>query len=84
MRTRLCLAGAAAAAIAASASADFSGFVADSYAVDALGNVVDFGDATYAVIDLYAEFAAPNTEGFDNADSTVLNVFGASIARRRR
>ena len=38
-----------------------------------------FADAAYAVMDLYVQFNATNTHGYDNADSHMLNVLDTNI-----
>ena len=39
----------------------------------------DLAGAAYAVLDLYVDFSATNTEGFNNADSFLLNMFNVNV-----
>ena len=39
----------------------------------------NLADASYAVLDLYVQFDAANTHGYDNADSHMLNVLDTNI-----
>ena len=73
---------AAATLVASSASlADVSGIVGQDtlrfYAED--GSATDFSSAAYAVMDLYVDFSAANTEGYNNEDSFLLNVFNVNV-----
>lgn len=73
---------ATAAIVASSAAyADVAGiFQSDARYYDADGTTItDLAGASYAVIDLYVDFSATNTEGFSNENSYLLNIFNANV-----
>ena len=74
---------AGAALVATSATlADVSGIVGQDtlryYESDG-ATQTDFANAAYAVLDLYVDFSAPNTEGYTNEESVLLNMFGVNV-----
>lgn len=73
---------ATAAVVASSAAfADVAGvFQSDIRYYEGDGNTItDLDGAAYAVIDLYVDFSATNTEGFNNENSFLLNMFGGNM-----
>ena len=84
MKTRAVCTAFFAVAISGSVQADVAGLVQDAavfYSFD--GNdlqVTSFEEAEYAVIDIYADFSAPNTNGNLNADSFLLNMFDVNVS----
>ena len=82
MRNALIVAAGAAFIASSAAMADVSGvFGQDTlryYAADG-ETEAGFDDAAYAVIDLYVNFNATNTDGFSNADSHMLSVFNMNF-----
>ena len=78
MRNALIFAAGAAVFATSAATADISGLRGQDtlryYAADG-STETDLAGASYAVIDLYAQFNAANTDGFNNADSHMLSAF---------
>ena len=83
MRNALIVAAGAAFIASSAAMADVSGITGQDtlryYAADGETSV-DLADAAYAVLDLYVDFSAPNTDGFNNADSHMLSAFNMNIS----
>lgn len=75
---------AAGAALVASSAlyADVAGVIGQNtlryYGADG-ATEADFDSAAYAVIDLYVDFSAPNTDGFENVDSHMLSTFNMNF-----
>jgi hypothetical protein len=84
MKTMKTLAAVSAALIAHSATADVAGLVQDGvtyYAADGAGLVTtSLDNAEWAVIDVYVDFSAVNTQGHDNSESFLLNMYNVNVA----
>ena len=84
MKTRAMCAAFVAAAIPGTVQADVAGLVQDAavfYSMDGDDlQVTSFEEAEYAVIDIYADFSAPNTDGNLNADSFLLNMYDVNVS----
>jgi hypothetical protein len=82
MRNALIVAAGAAFIASSAAMADVSGIFGQDtlryYAADG-ETEAELGDAAYAVIDLYVDFSATNTHGFNNADSHMLSTFNMNF-----
>lgn len=82
MRNALIVAAGAAFIASSAAMADVSGIFGQDtlryYAADG-ETEASADDAAYAVIDLYVDFSATNTHGFNNADSHMLSTFNMNF-----
>ena len=82
MRNALIVAAGAAFIASSAAMADVSGIFGQDtlryYAADG-ETEASLDDAAYAVIDLYVDFSATNTHGFNNADSHMLSTFNMNF-----
>ena len=84
MKTKAVCAAFFAVAISGGVHADVAGLVQDA-AVFYSSNgdelqITTIEDAEYAVIDIYADFSAPNTSGNLNSDSYLLNMFDVNVS----
>ena len=83
MKTMKTLAAVSAALVAQGAIADVAGLVQDGvsyYRLDGTSVVsASLEDAQYAVIDVYVDFSAPNTQDHENSESFLLNMFQVNV-----
>ena len=84
MKTMKTFAAVLAASVAHGAMADVAGLVQDGvtyYTTGASGLITtSLEEAEYAVIDVYVDFSAENTQDHENSESFLLNMFNVNVA----